>query len=113
MQPRELRDFLRFDLPLCCRPVDEKNPYAQLMEHGDYGVRVVDNQEVLATEGGPVPLGRVKALVSMMTPRDYQTFHPAFVEFDMSIEGFACVYLPSIAPTQQQVKKMVWTGQLI
>jgi hypothetical protein len=50
-----------------------------------------------------VTLNRVKALVSMMTPRDYHALHPPFVEFDMSIEGFACVFLPSIAPTSSQV----------
>ena len=54
--------------------------------------------------GGPVPLSRVKALVSMMTPRDARSLAPPpFVEFDMSIEGFACVLVPSMAPTAAQV----------
>lgn len=38
----------------------------------------------------------------MTTPRDSRmhgsTVTPAFVEFDMSTEGFSCLYLPSIAP---------------
>lgn len=35
----------------------------------------------------------------MMTPRDqYIGTAPSFVEFDMSVEGFAALYLPSLAP---------------
>lgn len=38
----------------------------------------------------------------MMTPRDFRvsgsSLNPAFVEFDMSVEGFGCIFLPSIAP---------------
>ncbi|PIO62200.1 hypothetical protein TELCIR_16253 [Teladorsagia circumcincta] len=42
MQPSQLRNFLRLDLPLCCRNLDETN--------GDEPTR--------ANEGGPVPLQR-------------------------------------------------------
>lgn len=47
-----------------------------------------------------MPLSRVKTLVSMMTPRDFRVagLSPPFVEFDMSVEGFGCIFLPSIAP---------------
>lgn len=63
-----------------------------------------------------VPLSRVKSLVSMTTPKssssnavnqssqtssfysNLSTPFPAFVEFDMSAEGFGCLFLPSIAP---------------
>lgn len=66
--------------PLCCLPLD------------DYRGRA----------GGPVPLTRVKTIVSMTTPRDFRAHQtslpPAFVEFDMSAEGFGGLYLPSIAP---------------
>ena len=45
---------------------------------------------------------RVKTLVSMTTPRDFRSLGsstlPPFVEFDMSAEGFGCLYLPSVAP---------------
>lgn len=42
---------------------------------------------------------RVKALVSMMTPRDHRVAqNPSFVEFDMSLEGFACLLVPSLSP---------------
>uniref|UniRef100_A0A914UR03 Uncharacterized protein n=1 Tax=Plectus sambesii TaxID=2011161 RepID=A0A914UR03_9BILA len=73
MQPRELRYFLRLDKPLCCRNLEERPGEEPMVEN----------------EGGPVPLTRVKALVSMMTPRDYRVgAAPPFIEFDMSVEGF-------------------------
>uniref|UniRef100_A0A1I7XKI0 Anaphase-promoting complex subunit 1 n=1 Tax=Heterorhabditis bacteriophora TaxID=37862 RepID=A0A1I7XKI0_HETBA len=83
MQPNQLRRFLRLDLPLCCRNLDE----------------TVDDVPVRANEGGPVPLQRVKALVSMMTPRDQRLSHaPSFVELDMAMEGFGALFIPSLAP---------------
>lgn len=81
--PRDLRHFLRLDMPLCCRDLEE----------------VEGEEPISEQEGGPVPIARVKALVSMMTPRDHRVSqNPSFVEFDMSVEGFACLLAPSIAP---------------
>lgn len=61
--------------------------------------------------GGPVPLTRIKTLVSMTTPRDFRAQNsfilPPFVEFDMSAEGFACLYLPSIAPQSPTAPSVV------
>ena len=72
---------MRLGDPLCCLPLDDYH-------HG--------------RAGGPVPLTRVKTIVSMTTPRDFRAHQtslpPAFVEFDMSAEGFGGLYLPSIAP---------------
>lgn len=50
--------------------------------------------------GGPVPLSRVKTLVSMTTARSGSVVasSPPFVEMDMSGEGFGCLYLASVAP---------------
>ncbi|XP_048460451.1 WD repeat and FYVE domain-containing protein 3 [Rhincodon typus] len=54
------------------------------------------------TEGSTVPLTRVKCLVSMTTPHDIRlhgsSVTPAFVEFDTALEGFGCLFLPSLAP---------------
>lgn len=75
------REFLRLGSPLCCHPVD-----------------------VLCgrTVGGPVPLTRVKTLISMTTPRSQGAANagppPPFLEMDMGAEGFGCLYLPSVAP---------------
>lgn len=52
--------------------------------------------------GGAVPLTRVKCVVSMTTPRDARAHGtsdcPSFVEFDMNVDGFGCMFLPAIAP---------------
>jgi hypothetical protein len=57
----------------------------------------------------PLPLFRLKSLVSMSTPKDVgRSGHqgvalspPPFVEFDMQPEGFGCLFLPSVAPQCQ------------
>ncbi|XP_063625068.1 WD repeat and FYVE domain-containing protein 3 isoform X6 [Cydia splendana] len=81
LRPAELREFLRMGNPLNC---------------------VAPEPGQVCKPGGPVPLTRIKTLVSMTTPRDYRSQNsctlPPFVEFDMSAEGFGCLYLPSIAP---------------
>ncbi|PAV81676.1 hypothetical protein WR25_17284 isoform D [Diploscapter pachys] len=83
MQPSQLRHFLRLDMPLCCRNLDDTEGEEPMRED----------------EGGPVPLQRVKALVSMLTPRDRRLFDaPSFVEFDMSLEGFGALFISSLAP---------------
>uniref|UniRef100_A0A8D8WKM9 WD repeat and FYVE domain-containing protein 3 n=1 Tax=Cacopsylla melanoneura TaxID=428564 RepID=A0A8D8WKM9_9HEMI len=86
LQPKDLREFLRLGDPLCCIPVDNLD-------------------SMLGRQGEPVPLTRIKTLVSMTTPRDIRSHNyagflisPPFVEMDMSSEGFGCLYLPSIAP---------------
>ena len=71
----------------------------------------------LRTIGGPLPLTQVKCLVSMTTPRDSR-FHstsitPSFVEFDMSIEGFGSLYLPSIAPQGPTTPSMVTASMMM
>uniref|UniRef100_A0A1I7VIR8 WD repeat and FYVE domain-containing protein 3 n=1 Tax=Loa loa TaxID=7209 RepID=A0A1I7VIR8_LOALO len=81
--PSDLRSFLRLDMPLCCRNLDETEGEEPMTDN----------------EGGSIPIARVKALVSMMTPRDHRIAqNPSFVEFDMAPEGFACLVIPSLAP---------------
>lgn len=61
--------------------------------------------------GGPVPLTRIKTIVSMTTPKDFRAQAsytlPPFVEFDMSAEGFGSLYLPSIAPQSLSAPSVV------
>ena len=58
--------------------------------------------------GGPIPLSRIKCLVSMTTPRDMHlcgtTSLPGFVEFNMISDGFGCLFFPSISPHVPQGK---------
>ena len=75
-----------------------------------------DSRKKLKSNGGPVPLTRVKCLVSMTTPRDVRlhgaSITPGFVEFDMSAEGFGCLYLPSIAPQGPPTPSVVGAGMI-
>lgn len=56
------------------------------------------------TAGKPLSLARIQSLVSMTTPRDgilsgFGTGAcPPFVEFDMSIDGFGSLFIPSVFP---------------
>ncbi|KAG7173359.1 WD repeat and FYVE domain-containing protein 3-like [Homarus americanus] len=84
IHPRDLRIFIRLGNPLNCLNLDDVYIAAG---HSTYN--------------GPVPLTRIKTLVSMTTPRDFRVgtlVYPSFIEFDMSAEGFGCLFLPSMAP---------------
>lgn len=55
--------------------------------------------------GQPLTLARIQSLVSMTTPRDGMLYggstlgsSPPFIEFDMSLDGFGCLFLPSVFP---------------
>uniref|UniRef100_A0A1I8G3P8 WD repeat and FYVE domain-containing protein 3 n=1 Tax=Macrostomum lignano TaxID=282301 RepID=A0A1I8G3P8_9PLAT len=98
LSPNDLREFLRLGDPLCCRPLNEIAPSdTAALSEAD-----VPAELPVVGHGGSVPLSRVKCLVSMATPRDarvpFSEPPPPFVELDMSAEGFACLYMPSLAP---------------
>uniref|UniRef100_A0AC35U5N7 DUF4704 domain-containing protein n=1 Tax=Rhabditophanes sp. KR3021 TaxID=114890 RepID=A0AC35U5N7_9BILA len=87
--PRDLKKFLRLGNPLCCRDLDF-NP-EQCEKEPDTKKKHL--------EGGTLDFFRVKTLASMLTPRyNCSPELPAFIEFDMSHEGFAAMLLPSIVP---------------
>lgn len=56
--------------------------------------------------GQPLSLARIQSLVSMTTPRDgilyggnkFGCSSPPFIEFDMSLDGFGCLFMPSVFP---------------
>ncbi|XP_040570676.1 WD repeat and FYVE domain-containing protein 3 isoform X2 [Lepeophtheirus salmonis] len=78
LEPMDLRTFFRLGNPLsCCAGLSSLNTTS-------------------------LPLNRIKTLVSMTTPRDSHiqnnSILPPFIEFDMSPEGFGCLFAPSIAP---------------
>ncbi|XP_024116879.2 WD repeat and FYVE domain-containing protein 3 [Oryzias melastigma] len=62
----------------------------------DNGQYRISRSLVRSAEGSTVPLTRVKCLVSMTTPHDIRLHGsaetPAFVEFDMSLEGFGLLH---------------------
>lgn len=112
LEPKDLRGFLRMGQPLNCQlPEPEEDDG----ENGSVSAPCPANKSIVKP-GAPVPLHRLKSLVSMATPRDVvaitsasvtkqgrhhfhrSLFSPPFVEFDMQPEGFGCLYLPSVAP---------------
>ncbi|KAG8229679.1 hypothetical protein J437_LFUL010268 [Ladona fulva] len=108
LEPRDLREFLRLGNPLCSLSLEEPETSLPCIPHRP-NMTLPPNRHNHSCMGGgaPVPLTRVKTLVSMTTPRDFRLLHggastgailPPFVEFDMSSEGFGCLYLPSLAP---------------
>lgn len=52
--------------------------------------------------GGSLSLARIQSLVSMTTPRSSNLSNvlgsPSFIEIDHSIDGFGCLFLPSVFP---------------
>ena len=84
-------------------PLNEEEDNSEAIEK-DEGEDDDEEEEILCQVlgGGPVSLTRVKCVVSMTTPRDARahgvTDCPSFVEFDMSVDGFGCLFLPAIAP---------------
>ena len=113
LTPRDLRDFLRLGSPLNCRPMDDaynelsSNSWSTIFpisrkSSDEERKTPLEVERKLKTAGEAVPLTRVKCLVSMTTPKDARmhgsAVTPSFIEFDMSAEGFGCLYLPSIAP---------------
>lgn len=107
------RDFLRFGFFFNCRFIDEKVDGFKLMEifwiQSWFISRVfsIDERKILfqvenkfKIVGEVVSLIRVKCLVLMITFKDVRingfVVTLVFVEFEMIIEGFGCLYFLSI-----------------
>ena len=76
---------------------------------------VFDNATTQNTQNASVliPLNRVKCLISMTTPRDSKlNIGTSFVEFNMFVEGFGCLFLPSIAPQLTTAPSIVAMGMV-
>ena len=113
------RQFLRLGNPLCCYLNDVT---VEELESGKFSAyrpklpaKSSDSQEPVEGGeeeettpppfGGSLSLARIQSLVSMTTPRDgcqpVVVGAPPFVEFDLSIDGFGCLFLPSIFPISE------------
>ena len=70
---------------------------------------VVCNQKV--KYGGSLSLARIQSLVSMTTPRSGSLSNvlgsPSFIEIDHSIDGFGCLFLPSVFPQAINVSQQL------
>ncbi|XP_059488715.1 WD repeat and FYVE domain-containing protein 3 [Neocloeon triangulifer] len=101
LEAKDLRSFLRLGEPLNTLAIEDFEA-------------VNSRKPSHRKPGGPVPLTRIKTLVSMTTPRDFRlhgaSILPPFVEFDMSAEGFGCLFLPSLAPQSSNIQGAVTSG---
>ena len=120
----DLRNFLRLGDPLRSKahdvfngmPKDRtklfKNQFRSISEDellDSPGINPVDIPSSLTEidppmthQGGSIPLNRMQSLVSISTPRDagYKKLDCSipFIEFDLSYDGFAGIFIPSIFP---------------
>ena len=66
--------------------------------------------------GGSLSLARIQSLVSMTTPRSSNLSNmlgsPSFIEIDHSIDGFGCLFLPSVFP-QTVVQQIQGVGPYV
>ena len=94
----DLRTFLRLGQPLL---EDETNS-------------VKSEELAKISAGSAVPLSTTKSLVSMLLAQDMTMTNcyvfPSFVEFNMSAEGFGCLYIPNLSP--QPVKASGNSGSI-
>ena len=91
LSSKDLRQFFRLGNPLFCLPIDKSEQ-----------------------TGGKMSLSRLKSLVTMATPKEFfrnkfTSNSASFVEFNMSFNGYAAIFLPSLAP-QIQVASNVLTA---
>jgi hypothetical protein len=132
MTSADLRNFLRLGGPLFCKynevvesekyikvnkqlPFDLSDlsltPNEELVlsvgEHdpkqADYQITVDDKSE--ETFGSSLSLTRIQSLVSMTTPRGAmgKLISPAFIDFNLSMDGFGYLFLPSVFPQAIQI----------
>ena len=72
------------------------------VKHLEKLIESTESSNQNAPYGGSLSLARIQSLVTMTTPRDgFQPTiigAPPFIEFDLSIDGFGCLFLPSVFP---------------
>ena len=97
------RNFLRLGNPLCCFLNDIT---VEDLRKGTFSPYLTDKDDSASNQnapfGGSLSLARIQSLVTMTTPRDgcqpVIIGAPPFVEFDLSIDGFGCLFMPSVFP---------------
>ena len=82
-----------------------KSESEKLAEDGEKEVKTSDvGVDQKRKYGGSLSLARIQSLVSMTTPRASNMSNvlgsPMFIEIDHSIDGFGCLFLPSVFPQQ-------------
>ncbi|XP_051474966.1 WD repeat- and FYVE domain-containing protein 4 [Apus apus] len=120
IEPDVLRQFLWLggSPPLICRPSTKKTKVLSCQgsvltnEAWNEEENMVGNKighctvvpvssSPWVSKGSSLALQTAMSLISMTSPRNFQlrstALAPSFVEFDMSMEGYGCLYLPTLA----------------
>lgn len=98
--PKSLREYLRLGT------IFDETHYQSIVD--SFASTNNNNSTIL------MPLNRVKCLISMTTPRESKlTSTTAFVEFNMFVEGFGCLFLPSISPQLANAPSIVAMGMSV
>lgn len=100
-------DDLSMSMNSNCNPVDK----IESMLEDDFDAKSIGSldhfkQDIYRLcdkfEGRPLPQNLVKSVVSLTTPRDVLSTSPleppAFIEFDMTQDGYACLFIPALTP---------------
>ncbi|XP_043911583.1 WD repeat- and FYVE domain-containing protein 4 [Protopterus annectens] len=123
IDPIILRHFLRLGSPLNCAFGEEGLPLAYCERHPDLQgqntkAEVKNPQPILrllhAPKGSAVASQRIVSLVTMTSPRSFHqnqiSITPSFVEFDMSANGYGCLFFPTLATVTGGNVEPVVTG---
>uniref|UniRef100_A0A8B9TDS4 DUF4704 domain-containing protein n=1 Tax=Anas platyrhynchos TaxID=8839 RepID=A0A8B9TDS4_ANAPL len=110
IEPDVLRQFLWLGGPSSIPSSADTDLFLHYVDLvGSEGI-AVDNKTALQTvvpvspwlsKGSALALQTAMSLISMTSPRNFQlcstSLAPSFVEFDMSMEGYGCLYIPTLA----------------
>ena len=102
---------------LACQYISAKN-LKEYLRSGTVFDSVLDTNETSVNDECEnkvlVPLSRVKCLISMTSPRENKKYgnEISFVEFNMMVEGFGCLFLPSVAPQLLNAPSIVAMGMV-
>ncbi len=100
------RNFLRLGNPLSCSINDMKMDELEMIAENEQQEEANNDPNPSSSPiARPLSLARIQSLVSMTTPRDGILYgssslgaSPPFVEFDMALDGFGSLFLPSVFP---------------
>ena len=83
---------------------EDNEPIRETPEY-EINMQTDADSQPMVSFGGSMSLARIQSLVSMTTPRGSSGTQssPAFVEFNLSCDGFGCLFLPSVFPQYIQV----------
>uniref|UniRef100_A0A8W4FRG3 WDFY family member 4 n=1 Tax=Sus scrofa TaxID=9823 RepID=A0A8W4FRG3_PIG len=128
IEPDVLRQFLGLGIPsppsaatkvLNSSPVHGGDPGCSGEDRGKKDTVIQASRPSGQTQGSTTALQTALSLISMTSPRNLQpqraALAPSFVEFDMSVEGYGCLFIPTLSTvmgtsTEYSVSGGIGTG---